>query len=142
MNDPYVFEHIKQSCKQIRAATTYSERQDKGSAVVLVMAECLADKLTWLQAGPETNTFVCRDLARITRQLAALTVAMQAPPSGMVTPLTYDESTRTFVPATCALCPSEPDSIRLNGLCSSCDIAEHGEGMDDVLEHLHSEVGL
>jgi hypothetical protein len=142
----FIYDYVRANIERAKCMN-YDQRNNMAVAWLAVGAETLCEKiaeLSQLNAEDVTGawrTNLCHRLAISTRNLYAYASAFTKSPVGCQYPLVYDEDTDTFRRATCALCPSEPDSPRLNGLCRSCDMAEHGDdgAWADVLAE---EVGL
>ena len=102
----------------------------------------IAHRLTWsAEFADETDDRSMEVIARMLREMGEEFTDMFG--SSTMDRIIWDRDSKRFTTIDeCALCPADADGTRDNGLCQACDIAEHGEGMDDVLEHLHSEVEL
>ena len=143
----FIYDYVRANIERAKSMD-YDQRNNMAVAWISVCADSLCEKIAELSqledndVTDEWRTNLCHRLAICTRNLYAYSLAFTGSPVASKHPLVYDEDSDTFQKATCALCPSEPDSPRLNGLCRACDMAEHGEGLADAADHMHSEVTL
>jgi len=101
------------------------------------LVQIASSLIGWATFGEGTDDGTMERIAREMRESGEEFTDMFGPSS--MARIVWDRNERDFYRAEeCALCPSDAERDG-NGLCSSCRMAEHGEGIEEAREMLHSE---